>query len=552
MSGIIRRWVDGHPYGALVFLTLAVLCPLLAKPFNVDDPLFIWAAQQIEAHPGNPYGFEVNWYGTPQPMWTITQNPPGACYFLALAGALVGWGEIGQHGALLLPAIAAILGTWRLARHLCGQPLLAATITLCTPVFLVSANTVMCDVMMLACWVWAAVFWVEGFQTGSARKLPVAGCLIALAALTKYYGICLVPLLAAYAVISHKPVKRWLPFLLLPLAILGAYEYAMVAGYGSGLQGAVQYVRHHSTFDGSSKIDGTICGLAFAGGGLAAVTFFASLLWHRRSLFALTAVMGLIFLLLWFYTGFWGKYDIAAGPVLIRAKMQMAFWMTAGLGILALAAADTWQRRDANSTLLLLWVLGTFSFASFCNWTVNGRSILPMVPAVAILIVRRLELKSKRRPKAIWLATALCLMFAFLVACADFSGAAAVRRSTEDVLEKYAQSSRGVWFQGHWGFQYYMNAAGAAAVDFNEAKRSGIPGEVIVIPEQNTNIRLPSATNAVLLDVFKVAVPARVAVWSRTLGAGFYDAGYGPLPFAFGTLPPETVFVYSPVPALIK
>ena len=38
-----------------------------------------------------------------------------------------------------------------------------------------------------------------------------------------------------------------------------------------------------------------------------------------------------------------------------------------------------------------LWVIGTFLFAAFLNWTVNARSLLPLTPAVAILMTRRLE-----------------------------------------------------------------------------------------------------------------------------------------------------------------
>ena len=39
-------------------------------------------------------------------------------------------------------------------------------------------------------------------------------------------------------------------------------------------------------------------------------------------------------------------------------------------------------RRDA--LLLALWILGTCVFAALLNWTTNGRSILPLVPAAAI------------------------------------------------------------------------------------------------------------------------------------------------------------------------
>ena len=56
----IRSRCARHPNWTLVFVTLAALLPFLAKPFNIDDPLFIWLAHQIQAHPGDPFGFSVN------------------------------------------------------------------------------------------------------------------------------------------------------------------------------------------------------------------------------------------------------------------------------------------------------------------------------------------------------------------------------------------------------------------------------------------------------------------------------------------------------------
>ena len=109
-------------------------------------------------------------------MWAVTENPPLASYYLALAAGILGWSEMALHFAFLLPAVAAILGTYRLARRFCQSPMLAAVATLFTPVFLVSSTTVMCDVMMLAFWVWAAVLWLEGMEekpSGIVCRRPV-------------------------------------------------------------------------------------------------------------------------------------------------------------------------------------------------------------------------------------------------------------------------------------------------------------------------------------------------------------------------------------------
>src|SRR6185437_4287063 len=160
----LRALAARHPHWTLALITVAALLPFLAKPFNIDDPLFVWAAKQIYAHPLDPYGFNVEWGFREFPMSRVTENPPLACYYLALAAGLFGWNEIGLHAAFLLPALAAILGTYQVARRFCKSPEWAALITLFTPVFLVSASTVMCDVLMLAFWVWAIVFWLDGME----------------------------------------------------------------------------------------------------------------------------------------------------------------------------------------------------------------------------------------------------------------------------------------------------------------------------------------------------------------------------------------------------
>src|SRR5271157_2899133 len=108
MFNRIRPWLAAHPRWTLTLLVIAVLGPFLAKPFNIDDPLFIWLAQQVQVHPGNPFGFPVNWYGKVWQMWQVTENPPVAGYYFALVGNIFGWSETGLHVGGLLAALAVI------------------------------------------------------------------------------------------------------------------------------------------------------------------------------------------------------------------------------------------------------------------------------------------------------------------------------------------------------------------------------------------------------------------------------------------------------------
>ena len=545
------RWLALHPNWTLLLVVLAALAPFLAKPFNIDDPLFLWTARQIHAHPADPYGFKVNWYGTADPMWWVTENPPLASYYLALAAGFLGWSEVSLHFAFLLPAVAAILGTHRLARRFCNLPMLTALATLFTPVFLVSGTTVMCDVLMLAFWVWAAAFWLEGLEENRPGKLFAAGWLIALAALTKYFGACLIPLLVACSLIGKRRFRQWAAPLLIPLAALCAYQWVSHALYGHALlTKATDYAEYAKGLFVFSGINSGLIALAFTGGCLAAAVIFAPLLWRRRmpAVFAGAAVLAIIALLA---GGMMPRhYDWFQGASRTLVELQVVFWAAGGIGVLALAIADVFRRRDAGSWLLALWVFGTFLFTAFFNWTVNGRSLLPMAPAVGILIARRLEQNGLPNlnsfPRGAMLCLAASAALAFGVAQSDFLLATAARQSARLVCANYKSTTGNLWFQGHWGFQYYMEQAGAWALDAKHLRLKS--GDTLALPMNNEAFPL-NWKDLVLQGTFSVSGPRGFSTWNTPVGAGFYASSWGPLPFAVGRTRPEIVSVYVLEPA---
>src|SRR5579872_2739391 len=128
--------------GFLGAATIACLLPWINKAFSIDDPMYLWGAMQIQSHPLNFYGCDVNWDRTVTPFYDVMKNPPLACYYLAGTAAIVGWSEPAIHAAFLLPAVGTIWGTWYLARSFCRQAVSAALLVLVTPAFLVSGTNV--------------------------------------------------------------------------------------------------------------------------------------------------------------------------------------------------------------------------------------------------------------------------------------------------------------------------------------------------------------------------------------------------------------------------
>ena len=230
-----NSWARRFPRTILVLVTLACLLPFANKAIHIDDPLFVWAARHMQTQWWNPYGFGVNWYGYAMPMHEVTKNPPLASCYLALVMSLFGENEVALHLAFFAQAIAAVLGTYVLARRFCSYPFLAALAALFTPVFMTSSTTLMCDMLMVALWVWAIVFWMRGLESNKPLMLVLAGLLISACALTKYLGIALIPLLLVYSLWRDRKAGAWLAYLLIPVALMGLYEWATRALYGHGL-----------------------------------------------------------------------------------------------------------------------------------------------------------------------------------------------------------------------------------------------------------------------------------------------------------------------------
>ena len=530
----------------LVGITVLCLAPFAAKALNMDDPLFIWAAKHIQHHLTNPYGFKVNWYGFPQAMSDVTKNPPLACYYIALAASIVGWSEVALHLAFLIPTLAVVLGVYSLARRFSSHPVEAALMAILTPVFMLSANTIMCDMMMLAFWVWAVVLWVKGMDDGHQPSLALSAFLIALAALTKYYGIALIPLLLAYSILKTRKLGLWAAYLLIPTAILAGYQWWTHAQYGRGLLldvvgfvGAIR-TKHHAEPIGKS-----LAGLSFMGGGVATVILLSPFLWSRRALAIWGALAVATLLALASRQRLNGHPLGMHGSTSWLMVAQLAIFITAGLMLLVLSVGDYLKHRKAESALLVMWVIGTFIFAALVNWSVNGRSILPMVPAAGILLMRRLENRPKPLAGARGQVLAVMLVIAgvlsVLTLYGDYRYANTARWVAKDIMAEYQTSTNTVIFEGHWGFQYYMESLGGKAANYR-AIPDIKPDDILVIPRWNTNIVQPSAGSVEMLDTMRIpSFP--LSVMDFGAGAGFYADQMGSLPFSFGPGTGETYII---------
>lgn len=538
---MLERWSDRAARRDVLLLvigTLACLLPFIGKAVHLDDPVYVWIARQIHVAPADFFGFEVNWHGTLAPVADFNRNPPGASYLLAAAAWLGGWSETTLHLGMLPAALAAVLGTWALARRCCDEPLLATAVACATPAFLVSATTLMADVPMLACWVWAVVLWERGVHQARPGACAASALLVALAALTKFFGVAVLPLLLAWSLLrERRRLRAYMLWLLLPIAALAGFEAYTIARYGHGiLLDAAGYAT--GTGARTPLPERLVMALGFVGGTLLTPALYLPWLGSRRerlaALLAFPALLGLVLTL-----GQLGVTPIRLpdGTIWWRVALQAAAFAVAGLPLLALAVAELRQPpREGLGWLLAAWVLGTFTFAAVVNWTVSARVILPMAPAAGILVVRGLERAG--RPALAWRIAPLALGLAvsLVVARADFEWAGSARIAAHDLAERYADREP-VRFQGHWGFQYYIEPLGPTAFDPRDEL---VPGTLVIEPCNNTNVRpLPPAI-AQVVETARYPSSRWVTVLQSDRGAGFYASVFGALPFALGSAPPES------------
>ena len=528
----------------LLVLVISILClvPFLTKAFHIDDTLFLFIARQIHVDPMDFYGSAVNWNGAEEPVSVINKNPPAVSYFIALVTWILGWGEIPLHLAFLMPAAGFSLGTYCLARMLCTRPHLAAVTAALTPAFLVSSTNVMSDVMMMAFYVWAAALWLLGLERGRRLYFVCSAACIALSALTKYYGISLVPLLAVFTLVKKRKLGSWVLYLALPILILAVYEWITYAQYGQGLLSSAASFALTARYEGKAALlMKTLTLLAFTGGCLASSAFYSPFLWSARS-WAIAVWLASTLIIFFLTMSEVGGVLRDADGVRWGLITQFIFFILAGIHILALAIADLWTNRDSPALLLFLWILGAFFFAGFVNWMINARVLLPMAPAMGILIMRRFEQRAetrgpRRRQALVWpLIPAACL--ALLVTWADFRQANANRSAARIIHAEYKDFAHTLWFQGHWGFQYYMESLGAKALDLKNSWLE--PGDVVVVPTSNSGLFKPRQGKFPFPpERLDVAGCGWLGTMNADLGAGFYSDRWGPLPFAFGLVPPE-------------
>jgi hypothetical protein len=403
----------------------------------------------------------------------------------------------------------------------------------------------MCDITMLAFWTWAAAEWLVGVETGERRHLIVAVVLAAACALTKYNGITLVPLMLAYAVAHRGRIASSDALLAVPLVALAGWVALLAHQYGfESVQRSFSLASPVAIPRDWSQISARLATvLSFTGGCFISVLFYLPVVSSWRV--AVLSIAG-IGAAAWWISDIHGTALMLQGVDVSPAgrALQLCAFVATGLLLVVLAVTDLMRRRDAGAWFLGLSVVGTLLFAAFVAWSASARYLLPITPAAGILVARRLE----QRAGAIrWRAQTLPLLPAMAVALAVAWGDTALantsRSAAAAIYDRYSRSSATVWFQGHWGFQYYLQRHGAKPLDLGAPL--AVVGDALVMPLNNTNLYEIDERFVQRSETFEWQPHSFVTTVSMAVGAGFYSDTFGPLPFVFGRSPAERYVVFT-------
>ena len=512
----------------LIIFFLVVTFLFMNKPIFQDEELFVRIGQSIIEKGGEYYNF----YGSKEKglIHDSMYNPPLSCYIVALASLIIKDNIFFYHFIFMFPAIFLILGILKLAKisHIKEENCLySALFAIATPAFMVCSFAVMSDIMMTALYTWAIYFWIIGEQKNKWKYYFISAFLISLSFLTKYFGITAIPLLMVFSIVQNKTFKKEIFVLLIPVAVLIFFEILTSYLYGNGL---ISKALLYPVKENSLSFRRIIVGLSFFGG-----CFF----WLIIELKLIPVLISAIFV---YFINIDDLFWIPISPI---AKVQLIFFSSMGLSGLFFIGKKVIPKSIKNYeqrpylVLFLLWIGGTWFFSSFINWTVNVRTMLPMIAPISIIFSEFYCVTIQKRKKLFLLFSSFIV--SFFVQYADYEFAVSQKTAANIIIQKIG--TKECYHQGGFSFNYIMEMSGSKKLDYNSPPILD-KDTLLIIPENNCNVYWPGDMENYNIDIITIKMNIPVTIMSRQTGAGFHGS-WGPLPFSFGIPPPNRFFIFQ-------
>ena len=436
-----------------ILFALLLRVPFLNQPIQGDDVYYLAGAEHAQIDPLHPHHTRYAFQGDMVDM-RGHPHPPMNAWILALLLALFGdIREIPFHAAYAIFSLIAALSMLSLARRFSTRPLIATLLFLVTPAFVVNGMSLESDLPLVAFWLAATALFIKAVDSRSRAALPLSVLALALAAMTGYQTIVLIPILWVYLWTRKRGgVLAWL-IALTPAIVIVAWQFFERASNG--------------------VLPAAVLGGYFARYG------FENALAKTQNALALTAQTGWLVFPLLALAAFWRLprwfliVAAAATAGLAFLDPSPLFWASWFIGVLAIAWCVRAALRDAEPDFRFLagWVVIFFAAALALFFAGAARYLLPMAAPVALIVTRALQ---NRR---IWLWSGFAMELALSI------GLAVVNYQHWDAYRSFAKSlgpeiaQRHSWINADWGFRFYLEAEGALPLLRGQALQ---PGDLLI------------------------------------------------------------------------
>jgi Dolichyl-phosphate-mannose-protein mannosyltransferase len=495
----VRPWV--WPFLAALVVTILNA----AKPVVVDDTAYLFHARHLAQQPLQPYAFELFWYHQPDQAMDILL-PPVLPYWLALGMKLFGENVV-LLKLWLFPFVwlLAVAARSLFRRFLPFDSLAPSIAFLFSPIVLPMVN-VMLDVPALALGLAGVAVFLNHAELPRWWKVLLAGALCGLAMQTKYTMLFTPVLFLLYA--CCKSWKLVIPALLAMVVAYGlfaAWEYFVYAQAGQS-----HFLRHAAEQGaGGSLFDKIRAKLAVAKQNSPALLSQSGLLLGGWAMWAMASCtwtptlrklsLGLcIFGIVFGIITLGGTMVLSASDAVIlpgnNGGAPRLEWPTLfGVGT-ALQATLTlitltflgFSILPNRSTLVFLfgWVLLECASTALLSPFPAGRRVMGVATAFSFLAMF-LSVRLSRygtvpvvRRWPVWVVVASGLLLFTVDAWDTRAEKEAIAKANEFIPVVDGEQ---VWFNGHWGFQYYADRAGMMPVVPNRSVL--LKGDWLVFPE---------------------------------------------------------------------
>jgi hypothetical protein len=481
---------------------LLLRLPFLNQAIQGDDFYYLKGAEHAQIDPLHPtharyvfLGQEVDMRGHP--------HPPLDTWILgALLAAFKDIYEIPFHALYIAFSVLAGFSTLALARRFCDRPLLATSLFLVTPPFVINGNSLESDVPFVALWLVAIALFIY-------ERYAWAAVAASLAALAAYQAVLIAPVLWAWLLLHRNRRKSaWLATLAAPGVIVlwqvyerasgGALPAGVLAGYMQtyNLQALTQKIKNAIALTGHSAW------IVFPL--LAIVAFRRGPKWIYAC--AVTAAIGA------------AVYD--PNPL---------FWASCGIGVWILGwCAGQIAAPDPETKFLAAWVVVFFAAALIIFFAGSARYLLPIAAPVSFLVARNAP------PRWIWAGIAAQAVVAILLAIVNYQHWGGYREFAEQIQSEIAQHR--TWTNAEWGLRYYLESQGALPIARAQSFR---PGDLIVTTVYTGPAPIAPPPSVIAQREITSAIPLRlIAPGARS---GYSSIAFGLRPFDISLRPMDVV-----------